>query len=356
MKLGARMMKTGLAVAVAIYIATMTGMITPVIAAIAAAFSIQPSIYKSYQTVLEQFQANFIGALLAVTIVYTLGNGPFVIGFSIILVIALMTKLRMNENTIVFAVVAVIVLMDPTEKDFLPYAAARFASLMVGILSAFVVNMVFVPPKYETNLFKQIDRSTSDILQWLRITIRHISDEPALKTELNRLQNEIRKIDQTYLLYLEERVYRKKERFAKARKLVMFRQLIATTKKSLDVLKAFNRLEDKIEHIPSAFQDNLVQELDKVIHAHEKLLLSLMGRIKKTHKESLREISEPDIPMLVENLITMYEGNRNPDNLVLLPLASQLMEYHYHLEHLKSLLQSYQRFHYDSHRNMFEHK
>ncbi|MFG6117510.1 aromatic acid exporter family protein [Halobacillus sp. MO56] len=356
MKLGARMMKTGLAVAVAVYIASLTELTTPVVAGIAAVFSIQPSIYRSYQTVLEQIQANIIAVAVAIIVYYTLGDGAFIVGFSIILVIALNMQLKMNENTIIFAVVALILLMEPTQMAFLPYAGARFTSLMIGILSAFAVNLAFVPPKYETNLFRQIDRNTSDILQWLRVTIRHLNDEPALKTEMNRLQDEIRYIDQTYLLYKEERTYLKKNRFAKARKMVLFRQLIATTKKSFDVLKAFHRLEGDIDNIPPAFKEVLVTELDKVIHAHEKLILSLMGRIRKTHKESLRETEEPNIPILVERLIRIYEDDRDPDKLVFLPLASQLMEYHHHLEHLKRILQSYQHFHYERHRNIFEQK
>ncbi|WP_308789096.1 FUSC family protein [Thalassobacillus devorans] len=356
MKLGARMMKTGLAVAVAIYVASLFELTNEVIAAIAALFSIQPSIYRSFQTVIEQIQANIIAAAVAIITVYTLGDSPFIVGFSIIVVIALNMKLKMNENTIIFALVAVVVLMEPTDMAFLPYAGARIVSLMIGILSAFVVNLAFVPPKYETNLFRQIDRNTSDILQWLRVTTHHLSDEPALKTEMNRLQDEMRYIDQTYLLYKEERTYLRKKRFTKARKMVLFRQLIATTKKSYDVLKAFHRLEGDIDHIPKDFQEVLVSELDKVIHAHEKLMLSLMGRIRKTHKESLRESKTPDIPKLVEQLIHIYEDDHDHDKLIFLPLAAQLMEYHYHLEHLKRIIKSYQRFHYESHRSMFEQK
>ncbi|WP_386062586.1 FUSC family protein [Thalassobacillus hwangdonensis] len=350
MKLGARMLKTGLAVAVALYVASLFGFTSPVFAAIAAVFSIQPSIYRSYQSIIEQIQANIIGATVAVIAVSTLGNDPFIVGFAIIIVIGLTMNLKMNENTISLAVVAVIALMDTTELQFIDFAAARFTSLMIGILAAFIVNLVFLPPRYETRLFQKIDRSTSDILQWLRVTIRHLSDEPALKSEINRLQKEISLIDHTYLLYSEERTYLRKRRFSKARKLVLFRQMISTTKKSFDVLKAFYRLDDDIEHIPKDFQELLVNELDKVIHSHEKLILSLMGRIKRTHKESLRDdVYSPDIPMLVEKLIQVYENDQNADKLIFLPLASQLMEYHQQLEHLQRLLQSYQAYHHEEH-------
>ncbi|RWZ51315.1 aromatic acid exporter family protein [Halobacillus fulvus] len=342
MKLGARMMKTGLAVGIALYISNLFGFMSPLLAAIAVVFSIQPSIYRSYQSIIEQVQGNTIGALIAVVAVFTLGNDPFIVGFAIIIVIGLTTKLKMNENTIALAVVAVIALMDTTDQTFLYFAFSRFSSMMLGILAAFIVNLVFLPPRYETRLFKQIDLATTDILQWLRVTTRQLSDEPALKYEITRIQDNVRWIDHTYLLYSEERTYFKGSRFSKGRKLVLFRQLITTTKKSFDVLKAFYRLDSKIEQIPDEFQDAVVGELDKLVNAHEKLVLSLKGRIKKTHKQSLRKVEDPDIPLLVDRLMTVYETTNNPDKLVFLPLASQLMEYHYQLEKLKRLLNSYQ--------------
>lgn len=341
------MMKTGLAVGVALYIGHMVGFVSPLLAAIAVVFSIQPSIYRSYQSIIEQLQGNTIGAIIAIVAVFTLGNDPFIVGFTIIIVIGVTTTLRMNENTISLAVVAVIALMDSTDQTFLYFAGSRFTSMLIGILAAFIVNLVFLPPRYETRLFMKIDSATTDILQWLRVTTRQLSDEPALKYEITRIQDNMRWVDHTYLLYSEERTYFKGTRFSKGRKLVLFRQLITTTKKSFDVLKAFYRLEHKIEQIPEDFQDALVQELDKLINAHEKLILSLKGRIKRTHKQSLRQIEEPDIPLLVERLVHVYEENNNPDKLVFLPLASQLMEYYYQLEKLKRLLKSYQNHHQD---------
>ena len=345
MRLGARMLKTGLAVAIALYVASLFGFPSPVFAGIAAVFAIQPSIYRSYQTILEQIQGNIVGVLIAVVIVFTLGNDPFVIGFTAILVIGVCMKLKMSESTISLAIVAVIAVMDTTQMEFIDFALLRFSALMLGIFSAFIVNLIFLPPKYETKLFEQ---STSDILQWLRVTTRHLSDEPALKGEIARIQDEMDRIDQTYLLFSEERTYLKKRRASKARKLIVFRQLIATSKKSFDVLKAFHQLNDRLESIPAPFQVVLIQELDKIIHSHEKLLLSAMGRIKKQHKEALQINPEANIPHLVDSLIEVYHEDEQ-NRLILLPLAAQLMQYHQHLRHLQTLLKSYQQYHQNEH-------
>lgn len=61
MKLGARILKTGIAIVLALYLATWLGLPTPVFAGIAAVFAIQPSIYRSFLTIVDQVQANIIG-------------------------------------------------------------------------------------------------------------------------------------------------------------------------------------------------------------------------------------------------------------------------------------------------------
>ncbi|GAA5417847.1 hypothetical protein Pryu01_02923 [Paraliobacillus ryukyuensis] len=352
------MLKTGLAVAIALYAANLIGFPSPVFAGIAALFAIQPSIYQSFQTIVEQLQANVIGVSVATIAAYTLGVDPFVVGFTVVVVIGVTRYFKIGESTVAIAIIAVIAVMESTDVPVIELALLRFSSLMLGIISAFIVNLVFLPPKYETNLFKQIDRITSDILQWLRITTRHLSDNPSLKGEIYRIQQEVRRMDHTYLLFSEERIYFRKNRLAKARKLIVFRQLIATTRKSFDVLKAFHHLDERIKSIPPDFQTVLIQELDKVIHLHERLLLSFMGRIKRKNRQSLQDIAEPDIPHLVDTLIQMYEDNEKKidDRLMFLPLASQLMEYHYHLDHLETLLHSYEKYHHTEKLEIFASK
>lgn len=344
MKLGARMLKTGLAVAIAVYLASLIGS-SSIIAGMTALFSIQPSIYRSFQSIVEQVQANIIGALSAILVVLTLGNDPFIIGFTIIIVIGFCMKFNMKENTVLLALVAVIAIMETTDMPFDEFTLLRFTSLMLGLFSSFVVNLVFLPPKYETKLFSKIDRNTGDILQWLRITTRHLSERPALKEEIDRLEGELLHIDRVYSLYKEERTYYKKRRLAKARKLILFRHLISSMRKSFELLKTFSKLENDLGQVPIEFRETLVKELDKTIHAHEKLLLSIMGRIRLEHNP-IEEAGEPDIPALIEYLIDIYEKKEtDEEKLMFLPLATKLMDYHQQLNRMTKLLSSYNQYH-----------
>ncbi|MEJ9315158.1 aromatic acid exporter family protein, partial [Priestia megaterium] len=58
MKLGARILKTGIAITLSLLLGEFLSLPSPIFAAIAAVFAIQPSIYRSYLTILEQIQAN----------------------------------------------------------------------------------------------------------------------------------------------------------------------------------------------------------------------------------------------------------------------------------------------------------
>ncbi|MGV2644390.1 aromatic acid exporter family protein, partial [Clostridium perfringens] len=53
MAFGARMFKTGLAVTLALYLAMLFDFKSPVVAAIAAIFAMQPSIYRSWRYFLD---------------------------------------------------------------------------------------------------------------------------------------------------------------------------------------------------------------------------------------------------------------------------------------------------------------
>lgn len=345
MRLGARMLKTGLAVAIALYTATLFGFPSTVFAGIAAVFAIQPSIYQSFKTIIQQLQANIIGVGLATLMTYTLGNDPFVVGFTTILIIGICRYLKMERSTVSIALVAVIGVMETTQMEVYQFAILRFSSLMLGIFSAFLVNLLFIPPKYETTLFQHIEKLTSEILQSIRLTTRHMSDDLSLKEEIRRLETDSKRMDELYVLFSQERVYLRKNRLAKTRKLVVFRQLINTTHKSLSVLKTTQRIDHLIDslEVPDTVQHLLIQEVDKVIHAHEHLILGFMKRIKQKDKASI-QTSKSDIPRLVGSLLDFFQENEF-DHFTFLPLAAALMEYHYELMHLQTLLHSYEKFH-----------
>lgn len=164
MKLGARVLKTGVAIVFALFLAQILNVPSPVFAAIAAVFAIRPSIYRSYLTILEQIQGNIIGASVAVLFGLIFGHHIVAVGIAAIVVLGIMMKLKL-EKSISLALVTMIAIMEVPGDDFLMFGLIRFSTVMLGVFAAFVVNMLFVPPKYEIKLFKMINSVQDDIIR-----------------------------------------------------------------------------------------------------------------------------------------------------------------------------------------------
>ena len=89
------------------------------------------------------------------------------------------------------------------------------------------------------------------------------------------------KLNHYYLLYKEERSYTK-SKVRKIRKLVLFRQMLATTSRALSTLKSLHRTENELRYMPEEFQESIQNELDSLTHYHEQVLLKFIGKAKTT--------------------------------------------------------------------------
>ncbi|CAG9623012.1 FUSC family protein [Sutcliffiella rhizosphaerae] len=358
MKLGARIVKTGIAITLALFVAQWFNVPSPLFAGIAAIFAIQPSIYKSFQSIIEHVQANLIGAILAIIFSLLFGHDPFIIGLTAIFVIGINLKLKI-ENTIPLALVTVIAIMESPSENFFEFALVRFSTVMIGILCAFLVNLIFLPPKYETRLYYKVRLTTEDILKWIRINIRHGTEHSLLKTDIESLNQRVLKLEQLFSLYKEERTYfpTLKKSSSKARKLVIFRQLILTSNGALHTLKTLHRLENELHHMPVEYQHYLKADLDHLVNLHDQILLKFIGKIKQYNTSEMYVDELFNKQKFIEEFMVHKESwDQNEDNAEvwyhLFPLVSQIMDYSDQLQHLDKLIDSFQKYHVDD--NEFE--
>lgn len=345
MKLGARIFKTGLAITLSLYVAMLFNLYPPMFAAIAATFAIQPSIHKSVQTIFEQIQANVISAILAIIFVLSFGHHPFVVGVVVIIVIAINIKLKM-EAIIPLAVVTVIIIMESPTDDFITFATTRFILIMIGVFSAFIVNFLFIPPKHETQLYHKISDSTENIIKWIRLLTRHDAQHKMLKKDLSRLKDSMVKINNLFLLYKEERNYFKKRQYAKARKVVLFRQMLNTSNKALAILKALNRRENELHHMPEELQILIRSRLDCLTNYHERILLKYAGKVKTDTTDEDQEVCVGKQELT--DLFMDFYKKKDIDSdewLHLFPVIAQIVEYSDQLEYLDKLINGFFTYH-----------
>lgn len=347
MKLGARVFKTGVAIVFSLFIADLLQLPSPVFAGIAAIFAIQPSIYRSYLTVIEQVQSNLIGAAIAVIFAIAFGNHFVAVGFAAIVAIMIMLKFKL-EKTVSLALVTVIAIMEVQGDDFFTFALIRFSTILVGVISAFIVNLLFIPPKFETKLFNSIHFTQDEIIRWIRIAVRHASDHSSTKQAISQISDRLSRIDQIYSFFKEERGYSKTAVHKKGRKLVVYRELISVSYRSLDVLKRLHLHENEILELPEHFRMMIKERLDSLLTYHEQLHLKFLGKLKTEHIEwngSEAFLQRQEVMDIFVQQIALTQIEQEFSTYHLLHLLSAILKYEEQLEHVDKLITSYQNYH-----------
>lgn len=346
MRLGARILKTGISVSAAILVCSLLGLNSPTLAGISA-IAVQQTVYRSYITILQQFQSNLIGAIFAILFSVAFGNSPLVIGLTVIVVLIVALKLRL-ENTVTTALVTIVAIMEATGVHFFEYALDRIATVLVGISIASLINILFLPPKYETRLYTKLATTTEEILKWLRICSRQTSDPSSLRAEIESLREKLFRIDSLFSLYKEEHEHRKKQTLSKTRKLVIFRQMITTTRAAFTTLKTFNRLEYELQQMPKEVITLINTELDTLVNFHEQVMLELFGKI---NPQALRAMSKEETEFK-QRLISTFLKTRNEADeeefkswLHVFQIISAIIDYSEQIEHLERLIQCTQTYH-----------
>ena len=108
MRLGARIFKTGIAIILAMSIASLLpdNIGLKALAGVSAVVAMQPSVYRSIKTVSEQAIGNIIGALLAVTMVTIFSDNFIIMGVTVILLIAILFKFNLAHVATLASVTA----------------------------------------------------------------------------------------------------------------------------------------------------------------------------------------------------------------------------------------------------------
>lgn len=342
MKLGARTFKTGLAVVLALFLARIFNLPAPVFAGTSAALAIQPSIYRSYITLVEQIQGNVIGAILAITFAITLGNDVLVIGLAAIILIMVHVQLKI-DNSIPLSLSTLIVLMETPGDEFFPYSLLRFLTIMLGVLSAFIVNISFFPPRYENRLYTNISDISNAILKWIRVTNQQAADQQKLKNTIENLKDQLIKLDQLYLLYKEDRSLFKKNKLKDLRKLVLYRQMILTAKSALNILKKQNQYEQLLQKLPNDTLQKISSNIFQLISNHEHLLLRYIEQAIQLHDLEMAEYEN-----IRNELLHIYKNIKETESgkeSQLFQYFAAIMDYNEQLEHLEILLSRIEAFH-----------
>lgn len=342
MKFGARIFKTGFSVVLAIYLSMLLGIEATMIAGIAAALSVFPSVYRSWKHLLDQLKANAIGAFFAIIAFLTIGTSPVAIGFVIILVIAVNLKLKLSD-TIGVSIVTIIVIMQIPEGNYFIFALERFSLVIIGIFSALVINFLFLPPKHETTLMKKLTKTNDQLLTLLRVFLEEESiGENTYQEEKKQLRKDLRVIESTYDFYKDEfhNVF-KKQGYHEAKKLVVFKNMMIVIKKELDLLKLVKRQLLPNVEIPKDVKSEIKHSLLYLASYNERIFFKYeKGLAIKQPHEVPKDLVHRN-KQLASKLMSYYNQNDLDQWYAVLPIVSGLIDLAHELEKLDQRVDHY---------------
>lgn len=161
MFVGARILKTGIAVTLAMYLCKLFHIEPAVFAAISVVVNMQPSVRKALHNAWEQVLVHLLSITLAVLLGLTLGTNPMVTGLAVIIIILLCNRLGWSGG-ITIGVVSIVFVLDSPANEFLPHAATRSIAVFLGLAVALVVNHILLPPEHKKKLFAELERLFRD--------------------------------------------------------------------------------------------------------------------------------------------------------------------------------------------------
>lgn len=80
-----------------------------------------------------------------------------------------------------------------------------------------------------------------------RLAVRQASEHTSTKMAVNKLQSRLNEIDTMYGFFKEERSYFRNRKFVKARKLVIYRQMLLTSKKAMSCSFVYTNMKMSLE-------------------------------------------------------------------------------------------------------------
>lgn len=337
MELGARVLKTGVAVTLALYLCALLGWTPAIIAAVAAIFTMQPSIYRSWRHIRDQLQTNILGAGLALLAGFVFNNEPIAIGMVCIVVIMICIKLKM-ESTIGLTLVTVIAVMEAAgdAASHWSFALNRLLVILIGIGSAFVVNIAFFPPQHEKLFIKQVKEVFTKLSLLIRTSVTDEMKEAVYRKQQEELTKALHKLEDKYSIFEEERQKLSTGRLSRIRLLVVYKQMLHTLRKGLDVLDAVHR------HYFQSSQPGMDKEFDRqledLIKHHELALLRFEGLVKRNQSKYL-SLKENGEHLLEQTIQSVDHQEEQRSRLVL--VAAAMYDYGYHISRLERVVEHY---------------
>lgn len=165
MRIGARIIKTGIAVTITMFICKALHFEPAFFGAVSAVINMQPSIFLTYKAARDQILVHIIGITAGFFFGFFAGVNPFSAGLIAILLISLYIKLKLQSG-ITMGIVAALFVLSSNTDEFLAHAIARTGVIFAGLGSAMIVNILLWPPRYKQRFKAILKKSNEETVRY----------------------------------------------------------------------------------------------------------------------------------------------------------------------------------------------
>ncbi|NOU96990.1 aromatic acid exporter family protein [Paenibacillus sp. LMG 31456] len=164
--MGIRIIKTAVAVVLAIYLAQYLGLHSPYSTGLLAILGVDVTRRKGVRTSLQRIAASFLGLLIAAYLFWLIGFHVWVIGIYILILFPILARFQLKEGVVTGSVVMFHVFAEKQISSGL--ILNEIALLLVGLGTATLINIIYMPRE---------DRQLLDLRERLETCFSHIFKE-----------------------------------------------------------------------------------------------------------------------------------------------------------------------------------
>lgn len=211
--IGPRIIKTGLSTFLtALFCMTLN--LTPIFAVITSIVSIEPTAKASLKKAYIRFPASILGAFIAVTSTYILGDTPLAYSIAATLTIVVCHQLKLFDGMLVASITAV-AMVPNIHQDFAFNFFSRLLTTTIGLTTAGLVNFLVLPPKYQDKIQEliykiEVDYKRLFVMRSKEVLVGDFQSEKSEK-QLYQINQTVSEIERLIKYEHEESQYHKND-------------------------------------------------------------------------------------------------------------------------------------------------
>jgi uncharacterized membrane protein YgaE (UPF0421/DUF939 family) len=186
---GARVLKTALAVTLAIFLAQQLGLERVTLAAIVALLTVQRTFYHSLVQSLTKLSSVLVGGILGTAFSYIFGVTPLGYGLVTLLAIYICLKLHWQDNIILTTITAITVIFSGSDMP-LAFSLEHIITALLGALCALAVNFLFTP-NHKIEVLEKLNQAETGLRAIIDFIIQEMlepgCDDQEFRKEIKRL-------------------------------------------------------------------------------------------------------------------------------------------------------------------------